>query len=154
MGGCAWVSVLENSRSQQTIDINCKTCNWMYRNLPVESLAELKTAMQIHLAAGASLPFEHSTRLTEEEIEVLKQKLCSIKGRDKDQKKENWEHTLTIHDAIALVERHSKRCAATGIRGELRQGALLQLSIDAVDCRKAHTVENVQLLLTQIKYAN
>ena len=102
----------------------------------------------LHTAFSPELP----KRLTEEEIDVLQQKLKSIKSRDKAQKKVNWERTLTIHDAITLVESHSKRCAATGVRGELKQGALLQLSIDAVDCHKAHTVDNVQLLLTQMNY--
>ena len=85
--------------------------------------------------------------LTDEEIAVLAEKVENVNTRDRVQSK-----PLTLAEAIRMTEAFHLRCSATGVRGVLRWGALLQLSIDAVDSSRAHSTDNVQLMLTYLNY--
>ena len=89
--------------------------------------------------------------LSDEEIEVLKAKVDSVNSRDALQLKPGLP--LSLAEAIAMAESCHLRCSASGVRGVLRQGALLQLSIDAIDCTQSHCAGNVQLMLTYLNYA-
>ena len=88
--------------------------------------------------------------LTDEEIDVLQEKVDSVNQRDKAQGKQGAP--LTLLEAVHMAQAFHLRCSATGVRGVLRRGALLQLSIDAVDSTRAHSAGNVQLMLTYLNY--
>jgi hypothetical protein len=90
--------------------------------------------------------------LSDEEIEVLKAKVDSVNSRDAVQQKPG--SPLALAEAVAMAESCRLRCSASGVRGVLRPGALLQLSIDAIDCTQSHCAGNVQLMLTYLNYAS
>jgi hypothetical protein len=86
-----------------------------------------------------------------EEMYVLQAKINSSRNRDIQQGKAGLP--LTLADAITLVEESYLRYSVTGVTGVLRKGALLQLSVDAIDSTRSHCADNVQLMLTQLNYA-
>jgi hypothetical protein len=88
---------------------------------------------------------------TDEEIEVMTAKVVSVNRRDAEQQKPG--SPLALQEAVAMAERCHLRCSASGVRGVLMPGALLQLSIDAIDCTQSHCTGNVQLMLTHLNYA-
>jgi hypothetical protein len=88
---------------------------------------------------------------TDEEIEVLTAKVVSVNRRDAEQQKPG--SPLALAEAVAMAESCHLRCSASGVRGVLMPGALLQLSIDAIDCTQSHCAGNVQLMLTHLNYA-
>ena len=89
--------------------------------------------------------------LNDEEVAVLQEKVDSVNYRDTAQGKAGLP--LTLAEAVHMAKAFHLRCSATGVRGVLRRGALLQLSIDAVDSTRAHSANNVQLMLTHLNYA-
>ncbi len=89
--------------------------------------------------------------LSESDVAYLKQKVESVNRSDVMKQKSGVP--LTLDDVVRLAVQAHLRCSVSGVRGVLQPGALLQLSIDAVDSTKSHSRDNVQLTLLYINLA-